>query len=154
MEKQNNKKWFRINEITQLEEDSRAMRGDVGHISDRDIQRWLEEERVKKIDNNECAGLPFICEAENEEEALEKYNEKYCEFDYLKATEAECEEVRKFAVSLQVDCRIEIEVYAKDAEEAGENATEEDFELKDLEVIDTHCVNAYDVANGKLTDLC
>ncbi len=150
----NNKKMFRINGITKWEEDSRAMNGDYGHISDRDIQRILEDERVKKIDNNECDGLPFVCEAENEEEALEKYNEKYCEYDYLKAVEAECDEVRKFVVSLQVDCRVEVEVFAKDAQEAGSNAADEDFELQDPEVIDTHCVNAYDVEKGELTDLC
>lgn len=154
MKNKNNKKMFRINGITKWEEDSRAMNGDYGHISDRDIQRILEDERVKKIDNNECDGLPFVCEAENEEEALEKYNEKYCEYDYLKAVEAECDEVRKFVVSLQVDCRVEVEVFAKDANDAGIQSAGVEYDKADLEIIDEHTVNAYDVENKYLTDLC
>ena len=61
---------------------------------------------------------------------------------------------RKFIVSLQVDCRIDIEVMAESAEEAGQLAeNEESFEMKDLEYIDSHLVNAFDVENNELTDL-
>lgn len=60
---------------------------------------------------------------------------------------------RRFMVSLQVDTRIEVEVYADSAEEAGKLAKDADFEMKDLEFIESHLVNAYDVENNKLTDL-
>ena len=60
---------------------------------------------------------------------------------------------RKFVVSLQVDTRIEVEVYAEDAKEAGKLAESADFDMKDLEFIESHLVNAYDVENDKLTDL-
>ena len=61
---------------------------------------------------------------------------------------------RRFVVSLQVDTRIEVEVYADSAEEAGELAKDADFEMKDLEFIESHVVNAYDPENDTLTDLC
>lgn len=60
---------------------------------------------------------------------------------------------RKFTVSLQVDGRIDIDVWAENAEEAGRLAEEADFDMKDVECIDTHLVNAYDHENDTLTDL-
>ena len=67
------------------------MHGDASREGWRDVQKLLEDEKVKKIDNGKAEGLPFVCEAENEEEALEKYNAEYCALDYLKATECEGE---------------------------------------------------------------
>ncbi len=61
---------------------------------------------------------------------------------------------RKFTVSLQVDTRIEIDVFAENALEAGRLASDEPFEMKDLEFIESHMVSAYDVENNELTDLC
>ena len=61
---------------------------------------------------------------------------------------------RRFVVSLQVDTRIEVEVYADSPEEAGELAKSEDFDMKDLEFIESHLVNAYDPEKDTLTDLC
>lgn len=61
---------------------------------------------------------------------------------------------RKFVVSLQVDTRIEVEVFAEDAVEAGHLAKTADWDMKDLEFIESHMVNAYDVENKKLIDLC
>lgn len=60
---------------------------------------------------------------------------------------------RKFTVSLQVDGRVDIDVWAENAEEAGRLAEEADFDMKDVECIDTHLVNAYDHENDTLTDL-
>ena len=147
-------KIFRISEITDWEEDTQMMHGDASHEGWRDVQQLLEEERVKKIDNNGWEGLPFFCEAEDEEEAIDKYNAKFCECEYIKAIEADCEEVRKFRVSLQVDCRVDVEVFATDAEDAGVRSAGAVYEKNDLEIIDEHTVNATDVETGELTDLC
>ena len=87
--------WYRIDNITGWEEDESLMHGDASREGWRAVQRLLEEERVKKIDNNEAEGLPFVCKAKSEEEALEKYNAKYCALDYLKATECEGDSVEK-----------------------------------------------------------
>lgn len=146
--------WYRINAITEWTEDESMMHGDASHEGWRAVQSLLEEERVKKIDNNEAEGLPFVCKAKSEEEALEKYNAKHCELDYLKAIECECDEVVPFTVSIQVDCRVDVKVFAVDAEEARELAEEEDYEKKDLEIIETHCVNAYNEETKEYTDLC
>lgn len=86
---------IKITEITDWEEDNYMMDGDASHEGNRAVQRRLEEERVEKIDNGNSKGLPFVCEAENEEDALEKYNEQFCEYDYLKASECEWEEVEE-----------------------------------------------------------
>lgn len=65
---------------------------------------------------------------------------------------------REFDVSLQVDCRISITVRANNAEEAGDIASRiadnGGYNMLDLEVIETHRVNAYDKINNELTDLC
>ena len=50
------------------------------------------DEYERKVEENEWPGLPFTCEAESEDEAIEKYNNKHCDYDYYKAVEAEFEE--------------------------------------------------------------
>lgn len=81
-----------ITEITEWEEDSHMMDGDASHIGWRAVQKLLEEERVRKIDEGIAVGLPFRCEADSIEEALECYNDTHCEYEYLQATECEYEE--------------------------------------------------------------
>ena len=147
-------KWFRINEITDWEEDSSMMAGDASHEGDRAVQRLLEAERVKKIDNNEWEGLPFICEAENEIEALEKYTTKFYEFEYIKPVEADCEEVHKFEVERQIDCRDYVEVFARSFAEAGDKASEIPVDKDKLELIETHIVDATDKVTGEFKELC
>lgn len=78
--------------ITDWEKDEYAMMGDSGHISDGDIKRKELEEYEQKVENNEWPGLPFKCEADSEEDAVDQYNEACCGGDYYKATEAEFEE--------------------------------------------------------------
>ena len=147
-------KYFRINEITDWEEDSALMAGDASHEGDRAVQRRLEEERVRKIDNNEWNCIPCVCKANTEEEAIEQYNATYCKYDYLKATEADCEEVHEFTVSMQVDCRVDVTVFATDFADARDRVSSVDFEKNDLEIIETHAVNATDEVSGEFKDLC
>ena len=80
-----------ITEITGWEEDDHMEAGDASHIGWREVQQLLEDERVRKIDNGEWEGLPFTCEAEDIEEALEMYNNEHCDYDYLKASECDWE---------------------------------------------------------------
>lgn len=83
---------FTIAEITDWEEDACEEMGDSGHMSDGDIMRLKLEEYERKVEGNEWPGLPFTCEADSEEEAIEKYNERHCDGDYYKASGAEFEE--------------------------------------------------------------
>jgi hypothetical protein len=85
-------KTYKIIEVTEWYEDNGLMDGDASHEGYRAVQRLLEEERIRKIDNGEADGLPFVCEAESEESAIDKYNEAYCEYDYLKAAQCEFED--------------------------------------------------------------
>lgn len=146
-------KYFRINEITDWEEDSHKMEGDASHEGGRDVQKILEEERVKKIYNGKWEGLPFICEAGNEIEALWRYNAKFCENDYIKAVVADCEEVHKFEVERQVDCLDYVEVFARDFDEAIDRATDIPVDNKKLSVIETHIVNGKDEVTGETKEL-
>lgn len=82
-------KKFTIVEVTDWEEDNFLIDGDASHEGVRAVQSLLEEERESKIDKGEQKGIPFTCEAETEEEAIEKYNSSVCEFDYLKAESVE-----------------------------------------------------------------
>ena len=78
-----------ITDIIDWELDEHAIAGDSSHMSDGDIMRLKLEEYEKKIENEEWPGLPFECEAESEEEAIDKYNEQFCDGDYYKATDAD-----------------------------------------------------------------
>ena len=60
---------IKITNILDWEEDTQMMDGDASHEGWRAVQSLLEEERVKKIDEEEAEGLPFVCEAKDEDEA-------------------------------------------------------------------------------------
>jgi hypothetical protein len=81
-----------ITAITDWEEDAGQIAGDASHEGERAVERMLEEERAAKLDDEWTTGLPFACEAEDLEDALDQYNEKFCEYDYLKAADADCDE--------------------------------------------------------------
>ena len=49
----------------------------------------FEQEREEKEEGEWTKGLPFTCIAENFDDALDQYNQKFCEYDYLKAIDAE-----------------------------------------------------------------
>jgi hypothetical protein len=80
---------YKILEITDWEKDVTEEMADSGHISDGDIMRLELEEYEKKIENGEWPGLPFVCEAKSESDAIDKYNEKFCDGDYYRATDAD-----------------------------------------------------------------
>ena len=84
---------IKIIEIIEWEEDSRLIAGDASRNGDRAVERLVEEEKIKKIDNGIAEGLPFICDAEDEDDALEQYNNAICEYDYLKASACEFEKI-------------------------------------------------------------
>lgn len=87
---------YKILEITEWCEDHHMEAGDACHMSEGDVMRHKLDEYEKKIENNEWPGLPFVCEAESKEEAIEKYNAKYCDYDYYKAVDAEFEDRHDF----------------------------------------------------------
>ena len=84
---------LKIIEVIYWQEDTVLMDGDASHEGYRAIQQLLEQERVEKIDEGKAKGLPFICEADSIDEAVELYNNKYYELDYLKAGEVDWEEI-------------------------------------------------------------
>ena len=86
---------IKITKITEWRENWELMGGNASHIGDRAVQKRLESERVEKIDNGKANGLPFVCEAKDWSDALEKYNETHCKGDYLTAEDCECEEVEE-----------------------------------------------------------
>lgn len=81
-----------ITEITGWWEDTAAEMGDASHEGDGEVMRLKLEEYERKVEGNEWPGLPFTCEAEDEDEAIEKYNAEHCESDYYKAETAEFKE--------------------------------------------------------------
>lgn len=146
---------FKITEILEWDICRSEIEGDCSHTGENyNIELCHAEEMRDELEESGGAGLPFICEAKDADEALEKYNEEHYCGEYVQAAKADIVELRRFVVSLQVDTRIEVEVYADSAEEAGKLAKDADFEMKDLEFIESHVVNAYDMENDTLTDLC
>ena len=81
-----------IIEITDWQEDTAAEAGDASRMGDGDVMRLQLEEYERKIEGGEWPGLPFTCEAGSKDEAIEKYNDKFCDYDYYKAVDAEFEE--------------------------------------------------------------
>lgn len=84
---------FKIVEITEWWKDERLIEGDASHEGWRAVTELVEEEEDEKQNGEWTKGLPFVCEAEDEEEAIQKYNDEICEYDYLKAIGCEWEEV-------------------------------------------------------------
>lgn len=146
---------FKITEILEWDICRSEIEGDCSHTGENyNIALGHAEEMRDELEELGGEGLPFVCEAKDADEALAKYNEEHYCGEYVQAAKADIVELRRFVVSLQVDTRIEVDVYAEDAKEAGELAKNADFEMKDLEYIESHVVNAYDPGNDTLTDLC
>ena len=157
-------KRFRILEITEWDINRPLVQANADHNGDYNAEYFDACKEREFCEQNGGENLPWEVVAETKEDALEKYREKFytSQFKLAIPVDADMEgwkiqeekKHRKFTVSLQVDTRIEVEVYADSAEEAGELAKDADFEMKDLEFIESHLVNAYDVENDKLIDLC
>lgn len=84
-----------ITGITGWVEDEHMEMGDASHIGDLEVMKLKVAEHEKKIENNDWPGLPFTCEADSPEEAVEKYNEQCCKYDYYLAEEAEFEDIHE-----------------------------------------------------------
>jgi len=80
---------FTITEITEWDEDRWLIDGDSSRENPRTVRRLVEQEREEKEEGEWTKGLPFTCIAENFDDALDQYNQKFCEYDYLKAIDAE-----------------------------------------------------------------
>lgn len=97
MSKGNKKlKKFKITSIYGWEEDRHMEDGDACHCSEGDVMRKRLHEYEQKIENYDWPGLPFECTAEDERDAIGKYNKAHCEYDYFLATEAEFEDRHDF----------------------------------------------------------
>jgi len=82
-----------ITEILESSENEDTAASIYSHEGMREYQRCLEAERVEKIDEGRWPGLPFTCTAEDVDEAIEKYNEKFCAFpNILQAEDVDWEE--------------------------------------------------------------
>lgn len=80
---------FTITEITEWDEDRWLIDGDSSHENPRTVRRLVEQEHEEKEEGEWTKGLPFTCIAEDLDDALDQYNQKFCEYDYLKAIDAE-----------------------------------------------------------------
>ena len=81
----------KITSIVNWAEDTALIAGDASHNGNDAVRSLLEDERTKKMRDGSAVGLPFICEALSIDDAVEQYNNAFCEFDYLKASECEWE---------------------------------------------------------------
>lgn len=86
---------IKITEITDWVKDERLMEGDASHEGWKAVHDLVREEEEEKQYGEWTKGLPFVCEAEDEEDALQMYNDEICEYDYLKAEGCEWEEVEE-----------------------------------------------------------
>ena len=84
---------IRILDITEWSEDQRQIACGASNGGTRNVQRVLENERQMKIDSKWKIGLPFECDAENIDEALKTWNQRFCNNHYLVATKAGWETV-------------------------------------------------------------
>ena len=86
-------KTFKITEIVGWHEDSYLMDGDASHEGYAAVQELLVEERRSKetFDPEKCGIIPFVCKANDIDEAIEKLNERFFEYDYLKVWDVDYE---------------------------------------------------------------
>lgn len=80
---------FVITDITDHVVDDAMMDGDASHEGWGPVNSLYAEEYERKVDGNEWDGLPFACEASSIDDAIEKYNDAVCEYDYIKADGAD-----------------------------------------------------------------
>lgn len=79
---------FKIIEIDDYEEDRHEQAGDMCHMPEIDVLRIKVAEYEEKVEKGNWPGLPFECDAEDEEDAIQKYNSEHCRGDYYKAVSA------------------------------------------------------------------
>ena len=91
------KRKFKIIAINDWYEDHHMEEGDACHMTEGDVMRHRLSEYEEKIEGGKWPGLPFECMAKDEDEAVQKYNDAHCDYDYYKATEAEFEDVHEFS---------------------------------------------------------
>lgn len=86
-------KTFRITEILEWTEDNSLIDGDASHEGYDSVEELLMEERRSKqtFDPVEARILPFECKANDLDEAIEKLNERFFEYDYLKVQDVDYE---------------------------------------------------------------
>lgn len=86
-------KTFRITEILEWAEDERLINGDASHEGYDSVEELLVEERRSKqtFDPVEARILPFECKTRDLDEAIEKLNERFFEYDYLKVQDVDYE---------------------------------------------------------------
>lgn len=82
------KKWI-ILDITEWYEDTQMEAGDLCHMSEGDVMRAKLDEYERKMEKGDWPGLPFTCEASDADDAIQKYNDKFCKYDYYKAEDAD-----------------------------------------------------------------
>ena len=78
-----------ITDIADYVKDEQMMAGDASHMGYDDVLELYLEERRKKIRDGKWEGLPFTCEADSIEDAIDMYNKKYCECEYILAADAD-----------------------------------------------------------------
>ena len=86
-------KTFRITEILDWTEDNSLIDGDASHEGYDDVEELLADERRSKktFDAVEAHILPFECKARDLDEAIEKLNDRFFEYDYLKVQDVDYE---------------------------------------------------------------
>jgi hypothetical protein len=86
-------KTFRITEILDWTEDNSLIDGDASHEGYDSVEELLADERRSKqtFDPVEARILPFECKADNLDEAIEKLNRRFFEYDYLKVQDVDYE---------------------------------------------------------------
>lgn len=86
-------KTFRITEILEWTEDNSLIDGDASHEGYDSVEELLVEERRSKqtFDPVEARIFPFECKANDLDEAIEKLNNRFFEYDYLKVQDVDYE---------------------------------------------------------------
>lgn len=82
---------FKIHEIIDWEKDRSLLAGDCCHMPESEVMLGYDKEYEKKVERGEWPNLPFECEAEDEDEALEKYAKTMGRFDYIRPIDADIE---------------------------------------------------------------
>lgn len=133
------KRKFKIIAINDWYEDRHMEDGDACHMSEGDLMRARLSEYEEKIEGGKWPGLPFECMAEDEDEAVQKYNDAHCNYDYFKATEVEFEDIHEWEsfTPKQLMCTATSDTLFRVIENDDEKAVvlNEDFEADDEGVL-------------------
>lgn len=89
---------IRITDVIDWYKDDAEMAGDCSHMPLSEVLFKEAEETAQKVERSEWPGIPFVCDADGGESAMDKYIREHCYGDYIIPSDVQWEAVGSVTV--------------------------------------------------------